>query len=66
MVTRMEIEAAMDKRLDEYRSGRFVTESMFHVLLDMALNDKCPNGTFSDAECLLWSTFRDAIRKGNH
>ena len=66
MITRMEICRAKDNRSAEIRSGRIVTESMFHVLLEMAKENKCPDGSFSDAECLLWSTFREALRNGNN
>lgn len=65
-IDRMEVLMAQDKRSEEISHGRCVTESMFAVLLDMARENKCPDGTFSDAECVLWSTFRDALRKGNH
>lgn len=59
------IMTAQDKRSDELAHGRCVTESMFDILLEMARENKCPDGTFSDAECLLWSTFREALCKGN-
>ena len=63
---KFEVMTAQNKRSDELAHGRCVTESMFDVLLEMARENKYPDGTFSDAECLLWSTFREAIRKGNH
>lgn len=63
---KLEIIIAQDKRKDEIAHGRYVTESMFDVLLEMARENKCPDGTFSDAECVLWSTFREALRKGNY
>ena len=66
MITRMEIDRAKGNRNTEMRSGRCVTESMFHVLLEMAKGNKCPDGSFSDAECSLWESFREALRNGNH
>ena len=62
MISKMEIEKAQHNKFNEMRSGRFVTESMFSILLQMAKENKCPDGTFSDAECLLWGTFREALR----
>lgn len=64
-MNKLDIMMAQDKRHDELAHGRCVTESMFAVLLEIARENKCPDGTFSDAECVLWSTFREALRKGN-
>lgn len=64
-MTKQYVILAKEKRNQEAKSGRFVTESMFPVLLEMAKANKCPDGTFSDAECSLWSSFREALRNGN-
>ena len=31
---------------------------VIYSLIDMAKNDEYPDGSFSDNECCLWSTFR--------
>lgn len=66
MIDKFELERARQSHHEEIAHGRCVTESMFHILLEMAKADKCPDGTFGDAECLLWSCFREALRNGNH
>lgn len=35
------------------------------TLLDMAINGKIPDGTFSDFECNVWSEMRCVLRKNN-
>lgn len=43
------------------RDGKTVDISMLLPLAEMAAANICPDGTFSDAECLAWEAMRSAI-----
>jgi hypothetical protein len=47
------------------RDGKNVDIAMLLPLAEMAALDICPDGTFSDAECLAWEAMREAIRLAN-
>jgi hypothetical protein len=47
------------------RDGKTVDIAMLLPLAEMAALDICPDGTFSDAECLAWDAMRYAISCAN-
>lgn len=48
---------------DRNRDCRKIDLAMLRVLAEMAHEDICPNGEFSDAECVAWSILCEFVSK---
>lgn len=42
-----------------------ISEYKAEELLAMAIENICPDGSYSDFECSVWQTFRNVLRKEN-
>ena len=49
------------KKIDEISSrfGGIIPVGRVFAIAYMAANDICPDGTFSDDECIMWETFKN-------
>lgn len=60
-MTQTEITTAKENRLEEMRSGKYVTISMARVLMEMAKTGELPLYGFTDTERDLWDMFREIM-----
>ena len=58
-MTQNEITTAKENRLEEMRSGKYVTINMARVLMEMAKTGELPLSGLTDSERALWNMFSD-------
>ena len=50
-----------ENRKEALKEGRVFSFEQIEDVLDLIANEKWPDGTFGDDECVLWSLIRDKL-----